>query len=252
MKVCIITGASSGLGKSLLHHATKLVKADEYWIIARSEKNLFELSESYTDCKIRPFALDLTDEDDLSVIKNTIENENAEVVALINNAGFGKMGKVWELSSTEQQKMIALNCKAPTALSCVCINHMKKGSFILNIGSIAAFSPNARLNCYSATKSFLFAFTQGLRFELKGTGINACVACPGPMQTPFLSNANIEKGSSHTFDTLPYCDPDKVAKNAIKAAQKGRAVYTPTLFYKFYRVIAKILPVRLTMYFSKV
>lgn len=252
MKVCIITGASSGLGEKLLYHATRLVTADEYWIIARAEKNLHKIAEGYNNCKVRPFALDLTDKNAIDVIKAALDNDADEVVALINNAGFGKMGKVWELSPTAQQNMIALNCEAPTALSALCINYMKKGAFILNVGSIAAFSPNARLNCYSATKSFIFAFTQGLRFELKGTGINACVTCPGPMQTPFLSNANIKKGSSHTFDTLPYCDPDKVAKNAIKAAKKGRAVYTPTFFYKFYRVLAKLLPVRLTMYFSKV
>lgn len=252
MKVCIITGASSGLGERLLYHATNLIDADEYWIVARAENNLVKLSESYKNVMIRPFPLDLTDRNSIEIIKNALDSENAEVSALINNAGFGKMGKVWEISAVSQQNMIALNCEAPTALCALCINYMKKGSFVLNIGSIAAFSPNARLNCYSATKSFIFAFTQGLRFELKGTGINACVACPGPMQTPFLSNANIEKGSSHTFDTLPYCDPDKVAKNAIKAAKSGRAVYTPMFFYKFYRVLAKILPVRLTMYFSKV
>ncbi len=252
MKVCIITGASSGLGERLVYHATRLVEADEYWIIARSEKNLRELAESYNGYKLRPFALDLTDKNSIDVIKDTLDSENAELTALINNAGFGKLGNVWELSPSSQQNMIALNCQAPTMLCSICINYMKNGAFILNIGSIAAFSPNARLNCYSATKSFIFAFTQGLRFELRTTGINACVACPGPMNTPFLSNADIEKGSSHTFDTLPYCDPDKVAKNAIRAAKKGRAVYTPTLFYKFYRVLAKLLPVRLTMYFSKV
>ncbi len=252
MKVCIITGASSGLGERLLHHATELIEADEYWIVARSKEVLCDISARCKKHKVRPIALDLTDKSAIDEIKAALDAEGAEAVALINNAGFGKMGKVWELSPSEQQNMIALNCEALTALSALCINYMKKGAFILNIGSIAAFSPNARLNCYSATKSFVFAFTQGLRFELKGTGINACVACPGPMQTAFLANANIEKGSSNTFDTLPYCDPDKVAKNAIRAAQKGRAVYTPTFFYKFYRLIAKLLPVRLTMYFSKV
>ena len=252
MKVCIITGASSGLGEKLLCHATKLINADEYWIISRSEKKLCEIADGYAECKVCPVALDLTDKDAINTLKEKLDNENAEVVALINNAGFGKLGKVWEISHQDQQNMIALNCASLTALSALCINYMKQGAFVLNIGSIAAFSPNARLNCYSATKSFVFAFTQGLRFELKGTGINACVACPGPMETAFLSNANIEKGSSHTFDTLPYCNPDKVAKNAIKAAKKGHAVYTPTFFYKFYRVLAKLLPVRLMMHFSKV
>ena len=66
--------------------------------------------------------------------------------------------------------------------------------------------------------------------------------CPGPMATEFLPVAGIENGASKTFERLPYCDPTRVAKTALKKAQKGRAVYTPRGFYKFYRVLAKLLP----------
>ena len=74
--------------------------------------------------------------------------------------------------------------------------------------------------------------------------------CPGPMDTEFLSVANIEKGTSHTFDTLPRVNPKVMAKKCLKASGKKRSVYTNLLFYKFYRFVAKILPHSLVMKMS--
>ena len=70
------------------------------------------------------------------------------------------------------------------------------------------------------------------------------------MSTEFLDIAGI-RGNSKTFELLPYCDPVKVAKGAYKAVKKGRAVYTPRAFFKFYRILAKILPQSLMVKFAK-
>ena len=70
------------------------------------------------------------------------------------------------------------------------------------------------------------------------------------MDTEFLDKADI-RGNSKTFDTLPYCDPVKVARGSYIAAKKGRAVHTPRVFFKFYRVLAKILPQPLMIKFTK-
>jgi hypothetical protein len=58
------------------------------------------------------------------------------------------------------------------------------------------------------------------------------------------------KGHSKTFDVLPYCDQVKVAGGALRAARAGKTIYTPTLFYKFYRVLAKVVPVKLMVKFA--
>jgi short-subunit dehydrogenase len=89
-----------------------------------------------------------------------------------------------------------------------------------------------------------------MRAELKGHGINVIAVCLGPMDTEFLSIANIEKGTSHTFDTLPRVDPKGAAKRSLKASAKGAAVYTDRAFYKFYRFIAKVLPHSIVMKMS--
>jgi hypothetical protein len=62
------------------------------------------------------------------------------------------------------------------------------------------------------------------------------------MDTEFLAVAGISDGTSKTFDTLPRCNPEKTARCGIKAAKKGKCVYTPKAFYKFYRVLSKVLP----------
>ena len=97
----------------------------------------------------------------------------------------------------------------------------------------------------------MLSFTRALRYELKKKKINVTAVCPGPMETEFLAVAGIEKGTSKTFDTLPYCVPGKVAKYGIKACKRGKCVYTPKFFYKLYRFLAKILPLSWLMGLAK-
>ena len=87
------------------------------------------------------------------------------------------------------------------------------------------------------------------RQELRPRGITATAVCPGPMATEFLAAGNIA-GNSKTFEMLPYCDQVKVAGGALRAAREGRSIYTPKLFYQFYRLIAKVTPVKLMVKFT--
>ena len=86
--------------------------------------------------------------------------------------------------------------------------------------------------------------------ELKKKGINVLAVCPGPMDTEFLSIAGINPGKSHTFDTLPRVNPRVMARKSLMASAKKRSVYTNLAFYKFYRILAKLLPHSLVMKMS--
>ena len=70
------------------------------------------------------------------------------------------------------------------------------------------------------------------------------------METEFLDVGGIT-GNSRMFETLPYCDQVRVAGGALRAAREGRTIYTPKLFYKFYRVLAKVTPVKLMVKLAK-
>ena len=138
--------------------------------------------------------------------------------------------------------MVDLNVRALTEITSIVLKHMNEKSYIINVCSIASFVPNAYLTVYSSTKAYVMSFSRGLRQELKKRKINVTALCPGPMATEFLEVAGIDKGVSKMFDTLPTTKPSLAAKGAIKAAKKGRAVYTPRILFKVYRVLAKLVP----------
>ena len=251
MKIAIITGASSGLGKEF---AVSLDKSrneiEEIWLIARRRDRLEELAESLSK-KARVLSLDITDDSALSSLRGLLEAEKPQIKLLINNAGFGRLGYFKELSAEDSRDMLRLNCEALTVISRMCLPFMGENAEIINTCSIAAFAPNARMAVYSSTKAYIMSFSRALRFELKDKKINVIAVCPGPMDTEFLPVAGIAKGSSNTFDTLPRVNPKKMAEGSLKASKKGKGVYTNKLFYKFYRILAKLLPHSLVMKFCQ-
>ncbi len=250
MNIAIVTGASSGLGVEYIKNIVERYTLDEIWIIARRKDRLERIANEYDSANIVPIALDLSDYESYNVLKNKLNEKNAVVKLLVNNAGYGILGDLREADHISQSGMIDLNCRALTAITTIVLPFMKNGSYIVNVCSIASFCPNARMTVYSSTKAFVLSFSKGIRFENKKNGINVLAVCPGPMETEFLSVAGIN-GNSKTFETLPYCNPEKVAKESLIYAEKGRGVYTPRMLYKLYRVLAKLLPHSIMMHITK-
>lgn len=247
MKTAIITGASSGLGREYFKALIELCpEIEEFWLIARREDKLAALAKSNSKVKSFLFPLDLTDKESLSRYKNKLEEKNPEVLMLINNAGYGKLGDAVDIPVQEQTDMIMLNCAMLTAISLLTVPYMKKGASIIQVASIAAFSPTPRMTVYSSTKAYVLSFAKGLRRELKGKGINVLAVCPGPMETEFTAVADID-GKSTLFSRLPRCKVREVAYQSVIKAKKGRGVYTNKLLYKTYRVLTKLLPDNITM-----
>lgn len=247
MNIAVITGASSGLGKEYVEAVyNRYPGLDEIWVIARRKERLEELKNSLGE-KIRVISADITKDEDIHNIKTLLTENNAKIKLLINNAGFGKIGNFKDLSLEENAGMVRLNCEALTVVTGLALPHMEKGGKIINICSIASFAPNTRLAVYSSTKAYVMSLSRAMRDELKKDGINVLAVCPGPMDTEFLAVANILKGTSRTFDTLPRVKPKNVALASLKASDKNKAVYTNHLLYKFYRVLAKVLPLSIVM-----
>ena len=185
-----------------------------------------------------------------AALREKLAAEQPEVVLLLNNAGCGYLGNVGDGPLARQTTMIDLNVRALTAITHLVLPYMKAGAHILNTSSIASFCANAKLNTYSATKAYVSSFTRGLSYELRNRGISATAVCPGPMATEFVTVGGIT-GNSPEFERLPYCDPQQVALSAMTAARHGHVFYTPTAFYKVYRVAAKLLPHALVVRWAK-
>lgn len=251
MKIAVITGASSGLGAEFAEIIDKKrTEIEEIWLIARREDKLKALAGKLKkSTKILSF--DITDNEKLKEYTEALSESGAEVSLLINNAGFGKLGNFDNIPLEANTGMVRLNCEALTAFTAVTLPFMKENSEIINSCSIASFAPNARMAVYSSTKAYVMSFSRALRQELKCRKINVLAACPGPMSTEFLAVAGIDKGISRTFDTLPRVNPTVMAEKSLKASKRKQAVYTCRLFYKFYRILAKLMPHSLVMRLAK-
>lgn len=251
MSVIVITGASSGLGREYFKAAAEKYSDCEFWLVSRKEKALEETASLNKSVKCRIIPCDLSDEKELSDFTELMKTEDPEIKLFVNNAGYGKLGYVSEISPKVQNNMVILNCASLTALCAEAVNHMPEGSAIINIASIASFAPTPRMAVYSSTKAYVRAFSNCLREELKPKKINVLAVCPGPMKTGFMSAADITADNSRAFRDLPYCSASEIAEKSIRKAEKGRAVYTNRFIYKFYRLVAKLLPHSLVMKFSK-
>lgn len=250
MKIAIVTGASSGLGREFARQLVSVYpEVEQVWLIARRMDRLEAVAESLPRPAIC-LPLDLCDPMSFTSFQEKLMSEQPEVLLLVNNAGCGYLGNLGETDTTLETRMIDLNLRALTAITNLTIPYIPAGGRIINVSSIASFCPNPRLTVYSATKAFVSHFTVGLAEELGEKKISVTAVCPGPMATEFCDVGNIT-GNSPMFENLPYCDQVRVAHGTLLAAKQRRTIYTPTGFYKFYRLVAKILPMKIMVKFTK-
>ena len=251
MGIAVITGASSGLGRAYALALNQMrPEIDEYWLIARRADRLIALAKELPGKKTRILALDLTKGEDMCALKEALQGEKPDVSYLINSSGIGQLGNFSDIACELSATTVNLNCTALTEVTAIVLPYMKTGTSIINVSSIAAFLPTARMSVYSATKAYVLAFSRALRCELKARGIHVLAVCPGPMDTEFLDVAGI-RGQSRLFSFLKRAEPESVAKQSIQAADKGHAVCTSLWFYKVYRVLCKIIPHSWLIPFSK-
>ncbi len=251
MTIAVITGASSGLGKEYVRQTVEqLPSVDEIWLIARRAERLEAIAADYPERTFRHLILDLNDTASFAAYETALKEANATVKLLVNNAGYGKLGDFADQPLDEQTGMVDLNCRALTAVTNITLKHMANNGYILNVSSIASYVPTPRMAVYCSTKAYVSSFTHALSEELRPRGIHVLAVCPGPMATEFLDVAAIT-GRSKTFDTLPYCNAETVARRSLQRLLRGKRWYTNRFLYKFYRVLCKFLPCRLLMKISK-
>ena len=259
MRIALITGASSGLGKAFAERIdTQEVLIDEIWLIARREERLKELAKTLSHpCRI--LALDLTKPESFKLIRAQLEAETIQVGLLVNCAGYAKIGNYARISPYDSLHMIDLNCKAAVSITLTALPHMKAHDRIIHICSCAAFQPLQHINIYASTKAFLYQYTRALRLELLPRKIAVTAVCPFWIKdTEFIHIANGYGGtpdfSSEINETPPIrhfpfaVRAERVAKQALSDSRLGFAVSTPGIFCFIHRVFAKILPRKVLLY----
>jgi short-subunit dehydrogenase len=217
--VALITGASAGLGvefaRQLAERGHRLV------LVARRRERLDELARELG--KARAVALDLSRAGAAARLMADIHANGETVDLLVNNAGFGLIGRFAELDAKRQRQMIDLNVGALTDLCRAVAPTMieRKSGSILNIASTAAFQPGPRMAVYFATKAFVLSLSEALHEELKPHGVEVSCLCPGPTRTEFGDVAGF--GGNGLFDRFAM-DADEVVEAGLKALDRNRAV----------------------------
>lgn len=185
MKLVLITGASSGIGKQLA--ALYDSKNISTLIVGRDSARLQEVASTLHSCQ-GVFVADLATPEGRECVKGVLKVYVPDVV--INNAGFGVYGKAFE--SSKCSEMLDVNAKAPLEITLAAIAlYVEKGmqGTVLNVSSIAGELTNPLSSVYGATKSFLTRVSKALDFEMRGSGIRILVALPGMCDTPFALKA---------------------------------------------------------------
>ena len=246
MKIAIVTGASSGMGREFVRQLSEYVQVDEIWAVARRRDALEEL-KAETPVPVRPVVLDLLEQDSFDKIRSMLEAEQPEIRLLVNAAGFGKFGAFHKTSVEEDCRMIDLNCKALLVMTRLCIPYMKSGSHILELDSLSAFQPVPYITTYGATKAFVLSYSRAMNRELKGKGIRVMTMNPGWVKTEFFRHAfQTNDGEVQYFDRLyEAADVVKTGLHDLYKTRKDCSIHG--LPVKLQVFLVKLVPHRFVM-----
>jgi len=221
----IVTGGSSGIGKSFIERCLALNPALVVCNLSRREPQL-----DISSIKLRHFPCDLAQSD---VLKEKAAEVEAFLkiaapegrVLLLNNSGFGAYGHFPEPNIRHLTEMIDLNVRAVVELTGLLLPLIRiRGGVIVTVASTAAFQPTAYMAVYGASKSFVLHWSLALNEELRGTGVRALALCPGPTATDFFRRAGLQQGS--VADSLSMtCD--EVVTATLQALAAGRSLVVP-------------------------
>jgi short-subunit dehydrogenase len=188
MPAALITGASTGIGREFAYLCAHA--GYDVVLTARSQPRLEELAADVrqrTGRKAFPLSADLADPDAPRQLYKQVTDLEVMVEVLINNAGFGLLGRFWELDEAEQMQMVHLNMGALTHLTRLFLPDFvaRRRGYILNVASTAAFQPGPLMSVYYASKAYVVSFSEALHNEARDYGVKVTCLCPGPTATEF-------------------------------------------------------------------
>lgn len=221
MRIAVITGASSGMGREFAIKLEAQKNFEEIWVIARRADRLEELKEVLGK-KVRPISLDLTEQESLNKFKAMLEAEKPEIEVLVNASGYGKFGAFEDLNLDDQLGMLDLNAKALTAVTYLSLPYLRQGSEVYQIASLSSFQPVPYLAVYGATKAYVLSFTRAIGAELRKKGIKMMAICPGWVKTEFFDRAVVKEGVITYFNQ--FFTSEQIVRRAMRDMKKGKDV----------------------------
>lgn len=217
----LVTGASSGIGEAFARRFAS--RNRNLILVARRSERLMQLAselESAHKISVLTITADLSTQEGCAAVHRGVIDAGWSVETLVNNAGFGLLGKFEEIDSQRNLEMVDLNCRAVVALTQMFLPQMKaqgRGDIII-VSSVVGALPAPWFSVYAATKSFDLYFGEALHGECKGTGVNILTVLPGLTRTEFQASSGLREYHS------PYRTADQVVTTALGALGKKSIV----------------------------
>jgi short-subunit dehydrogenase len=220
--LAVVTGASTGIGRAL---AEELVGRGYDVVVVADEPAIEEAARELAGRGREVVAVraDLADPAGVEQVHERVRDTGRTPDALLLNAGVGVSGR-FDLTALEDQlRLVDLNVRSTVHLARLVLADMVAAGHgrVLVTSSIAAVAPGPYHATYAASKAFVHSFAEGIREELKDTGVTVTSLMPGPTDTEFFARADMEDTPIGQMEDKD--DPADVARAGIEAMEAGKA-----------------------------
>lgn len=249
MSLAAITGASSGIGAEFARQLA--ARGMDLLLIARRRDKLEALSQEIAArhaVGIEILEADLSSEEGLNAAVLRLENDE-RLELLVNNAGFGTLGRFWETDYARQEEMHRLHVIATMRLTRAALRPMltRNQGGIINVASVAGFFCSAGNVSYCATKHWINSFTEGLALELHQAESRVTVQsiCPGFTYSEFHDTLGVDRTKLPRMWWMTAAD---VVAESLKGLDHGRVFVVPGFGYRLMVALGGLLPISWRMY----
>jgi uncharacterized protein len=234
----LVTGATAGIGAAFARQLAALGR--DLVLVARDEARLESRAQQLRSYGVGVEVLpaDLSTDDGCARVEKRLADR---VDLLVNNAGIGLSGAFDEHAVDDELRMLDLNVRSVLRLTHAALGPMLAAGSgaVLNVSSVAGFTPGARSATYGASKAWVTAFSEGLHLQYADRGVKVMALCPGFTRTEFHARAQLDmKGVPERL----WLDAEPVVRAALHDLDRGRPVSVPGRQYKAVVLASRLLP----------
>lgn len=239
MSTAIVTGASSGLGEQ---YAVQLAKLGyDLVLVGRTASALESVAERVRETG-RDAEVMIADLADAADLERVCERAGRRGVGmLVNNAGVGTPGEFVSSEPRSEQAMLALNVTAVMRLCHAALPGMldRDRGAIVNVSSVAAYTPSDTGPGYSASKAYVAALTESIAVKTQGTGVKAMAVFPGFVRTEFHQRIGMD---TDWIPSWAWLRAEDVVRASLQDLAIGRTRSVPSTRYKVAMNLARVVP----------
>ncbi len=225
--IALVTGASSGIGEQFARQLAE--RGYRVAIVARREEKLEALAKELGGPeKAVVIAADLAVPEQRERVATKLEELGAQVDVLVNNAGFGVYDPFAQSARDRELQQVRVLVETVVDFMSRYLPGMvqRERGAVINMSSTAGFQALPFNASYAAAKSYVLLLSEGVAAEVKDKGVTVTAVCPGPVPTGFQESSD----AGYFAEKLPkftFVSPERVARDALKAADRGRLTVIP-------------------------